>query len=44
MESGVRTKQSGKDGEEDIFDLAKCYDCIDLVCAMGMMEHPHSLR
>lgn len=44
MESGVRTKVVGDDGEKDIFDLAKCFECIDTVCDMGLMEHPESLR
>ena len=45
MESGVRTRVIGDDGnEQDIFDLAKCYECIDLVCEMGLMDHPKSLR
>ena len=45
MESGVRTRVIGDDGnEKDIFDLSKCYECIDLVCEMGLMDHPESLR
>jgi len=41
MESGARTSLLHPDGtKEDIFDLAKCYECIDLVCESGLMEHP----
>mmetsp|Transcript_15917 Transcript_15917/g.33616 ORF Transcript_15917/g.33616 Transcript_15917/m.33616 type:complete len:307 (-) Transcript_15917:1727-2647(-) len=44
MESGVRTTLLHPDGtKEDIFDLAKCYDCIDLVCESGLMDHPSEL-
>lgn len=45
MESGVRTTLLHPDGTtEDIFDLAKCYNCIDFVCEAGLMEHPSELR
>jgi len=46
MESGVRTTLLHSDGEgkEDIFDLAKCYECIDTVCGLGLMSHPPDLR
>lgn len=45
MESGVRTTQLLPDGaEEDIFDLAKCYNCIDIVCESGLMDHPSELH
>lgn len=49
MESGVRTMRlkSEKDGHEtkqDVFDLAKCYECIDVACELGFMEHPSELR
>ena len=44
MESGVRTKTVNDDGNGDIFDLTKCYECIDVVCKMGLMDHPTSLR
>lgn len=44
MESGVRSKLIDADEEKDIFDLAKCYECIALVCDMGLMDHPESLR
>lgn len=44
MESGVRSKvigASGKEGgEEDIFDLSKCYECIDTICELGLIDHP----
>eukprot|EP00584_Thalassiosira_punctigera_P011811 CAMPEP_0172548524 /NCGR_PEP_ID=MMETSP1067-20121228/17798_1 /TAXON_ID=265564 ORGANISM="Thalassiosira punctigera, Strain Tpunct2005C2" /NCGR_SAMPLE_ID=MMETSP1067 /ASSEMBLY_ACC=CAM_ASM_000444 /LENGTH=289 /DNA_ID=CAMNT_0013335751 /DNA_START=72 /DNA_END=941 /DNA_ORIENTATION=+ len=44
MESGIRTTLLHPDGtKEDVFDLAKCYNCIDLVCESGMMEHPSGL-
>lgn len=43
MESGVRTTLLRPDGtREDVFDLAKCYECIDSVCELGLMEHPSS--
>ncbi len=49
MESGVRTTLigHGKDcmeTREDVFDLAKCYNVIDIVCELGLMEHPKELR
>jgi hypothetical protein len=45
MESGVRTTIIDSDGtKQDIFDLAKCFECIDAVCGMGLMEHPEGLR
>jgi hypothetical protein len=45
MESGVRTKiVDDENGEKDIFDLTKCFECIEVVCKMGLMEHPESLR
>mmetsp|Transcript_3959 Transcript_3959/g.8741 ORF Transcript_3959/g.8741 Transcript_3959/m.8741 type:complete len:285 (+) Transcript_3959:248-1102(+) len=41
MESGVRTMLLHPDGsKEDIFDLAKCYNCIDIICDAGLMDHP----
>ncbi len=47
MESSLRSKvkcstgESGDNGEEkDIFDLAKCYECIEVVCEMGLFQHP----
>ena len=49
MESGVRTTTVSKkddDGtrrEVDIFDLSKCYDCIDGLCEAGWMDHPPGL-
>eukprot|EP00804_Cyclotella_cryptica_P022019 CCRYP_000940-RA/>CCRYP_000940-RA protein AED:0.04 eAED:0.04 QI:20/1/1/1/1/1/2/58/286 len=46
MESGVRTKllPSEMEGKDDVFDLAKCYECIDIVCGLGLMSHPPDLR
>jgi hypothetical protein len=54
MESGVRTTVFNKDDDDDdddgtrrevdIFDLAKCYDCIDGLCEAGWMDHPPGLR
>ena len=46
MESGVRTTiLNSTDGkEEDIFDLTKCYNCIDIVCEAGLMNHPVELK
>lgn len=46
MESGVRTTLLiHPDGtKEDIFDLAKCYNCIDMICEAGLMDHPPELR
>lgn len=32
MESGIRTNVDGKDS----FDLAKCYDCVEEICAAGL--------
>jgi len=44
MESGVRTTILHSDGtKEDVFDLSKCYDCIDSICELGLMEHPSDL-
>ncbi|KAL7531291.1 hypothetical protein ACHAXR_003962 [Thalassiosira sp. AJA248-18] len=44
MESGVRTTLLLPDGtKEDIFDLAKCYNCIDIICETGLMDHPSEL-
>ena len=41
MESGVRTTVLHADGTRaDVFDLTKCYDCIDVICEMGWMHHP----
>lgn len=45
MESGVRTTLLRPDGtKEDIFDLAKCYECIDSVCESSLMQHPPELQ
>ena len=44
MESGVRSIRSvNGGGEEDIFDLSKCYECIDKMCELGLMDHPSGL-
>jgi hypothetical protein len=45
MESGVRSKVIGANGkeEEDIFDLRKCYECIDTICELGLMDNPPEL-
>lgn len=44
MESGVRSFVKEKGGkEEDIFDLSKCFSCIDKICELGLMEHPSGL-
>jgi len=44
MESGVRTTILHADGsKEDIFDLSKCYECIDSICELGLMDHPSDL-
>ena len=46
MESGVRmTLLVHPDGtKEDIFDVSKYYDCIDMICEGGLMNHPSELR
>ena len=47
MESGVRSRRRPEGGgegegdgvvEEDVFDLTKCYDCIDALCEAGLVE------
>ena len=42
MESGVRSRRLGEGGDgdsvEDVFDLTKCYDCIDALCEAGLVE------
>ena len=45
MESGVRSfvVVKGDEEEEDIFDLSKCYQCVDKICEIGLMEHPLGL-
>lgn len=40
MESSLRSRKDGK----DVFDLDKCYQCIDSVCAAKLFEHPAFLR
>ena len=42
MESGVRTTLLHPDDghSEEIFDLSKCYNCIDAICEAGFMDHP----
>jgi len=49
MESGVRSTVLRRDDdgtrrEEDIFDIAKCYDCIDGLCKAGWIDRPSGLR
>lgn len=49
MESGVRTTLIHHDKgctetKDDVFDLTKCYNVIDIVCGLGLMEHPKELR
>lgn len=53
METGVRTtvmrRRDDDDGtstmvEEDIFDISKCYDCIDRLCEAGWIRHPPGFR
>uniref|UniRef100_A0A7S4JQJ8 Phosphoribosylanthranilate isomerase n=1 Tax=Odontella aurita TaxID=265563 RepID=A0A7S4JQJ8_9STRA len=39
MESGVRSTKNGK----DVFDLDKCYKCIDEVCRREIKTHPKYL-
>lgn len=40
MESSLRSEKNGK----DIFDLDKCYQCIESVCDAGIYEHPSFLH
>lgn len=40
MESSLRSIKDGK----DVFDLDKCYQCIDSVCAAKLFKHPAFLR
>jgi len=40
MESSLRTVL--KDGA-DVFDLGKCYKCIEVVCELGLFDHPSFL-
>ena len=40
MESSLRSIKDGK----DVFDLDKCYRCIEAVCNMGIFEHPDYLK
>ena len=40
MESSLRSNKNGK----DVFDLDKCYQCIEAVCDMGIFEHPNYLK
>ena len=46
MESGVRTTLTNSDGQNntDIFDLAKCFQCIESICDTGLIDHPIELR
>mmetsp|Transcript_9824 Transcript_9824/g.22995 ORF Transcript_9824/g.22995 Transcript_9824/m.22995 type:complete len:300 (-) Transcript_9824:85-984(-) len=38
MESGVRSRRMEGDAVEDVFDLSKCYDCVDALCEAGLVE------
>ena len=45
MESSLRSKikcdgDGDGDEEKDIFDITKCYKCIEVVCEMGLFKHP----
>lgn len=40
MESSLRSTKDGK----DVFDLDKCYQCIEAVCDMRIFEHPDYLK
>ncbi|KAL3764596.1 hypothetical protein ACHAWU_001504 [Discostella pseudostelligera] len=45
MESGVRTTLLNSDGQQlDIFDVTKCFDCIETTCDTVLMDHPTELR
>lgn len=49
MESSLRSKvkcdmKDNKGNEKDIFDLTKCYKCIEVVCELGLFKHPDFLR
>lgn len=55
MESSLRTKISKKvsihqgeggeveEVEQDVFDLGKCFKCIEVVCELGLYKHPQFL-
>jgi len=36
MESSLRSNKNGK----DVFDLDKCFQCIEAVCDLGVFDHP----
>lgn len=46
MESSLRSKinEKGNGEEKDVFDLVKCYKCIEVVCEMGLFEHPDYIK
>lgn len=45
MESSLRSKVDHGDGknEKDVFDLVKCFQCIEAVCELGLFDHPSYL-
>mmetsp|Transcript_1955 Transcript_1955/g.2522 ORF Transcript_1955/g.2522 Transcript_1955/m.2522 type:complete len:198 (+) Transcript_1955:397-990(+) len=40
MESSLRSSKNGT----DVFDLDKCYECIDAICSAEQFAHPEFLR
>ena len=40
MESSLRSTKNG----DDVFDIDKCYQCIEAACDMGIFEHPDYLK
>lgn len=45
MESSLRTKVSvDGENENDVFDLGKCFQCIEIACALGLFNHPANLN
>ena len=49
MESSLRSKvksndASGGEIEKDVFDLGKCFQCIEVVCELGLFDHPSYLK
>lgn len=49
MESSLRTKvkvENGEDGncEMDVFDLDKCFKCIETICELKIYDHPSYLN
>jgi len=39
MESSLRSTRNGR----DVFDIQKCYECVNVVCDMGIHHHPSFL-